>query len=467
MTIQKLKSLLRQLTPSSQKNPDYIASKNYHMTCFICIAIAVQGLILALISLIDSNFAVVISTLAYTVLMLATFVYTRITKKLNFFYVSASIMVTCLTLWFLYSGGTEGFGIIWIAVIPLFTLYLIPYKGFIILNFSVLLFLIAGLWTPLKNTAFVYGFTDVFKTRFPLLYFFEFAFSIFLKNRIYKTERELVEQKDMLTSENKMAALIQKSFFRQEVSLFQGWDIACTCIPLAGISGDLYDLYPKEIDDSRTEKKADDEREKEEIGGLGIFDSSGHGITTGIITMLAKNIFKQEFYENKNKDIVELMEKINLRFNVEKGEVDTYMTGIFVRMKDLDAKGNGQIEFVNAGHQAPVLYRKKNGSFELINNSTLSVGAIGLSSIDPYYDSINITLEKGDELILYTDGVINVCAPGGRRLGSQGFINILASNIDKDADSQLSDIISDIASFKGMEPSKDDMTIMLLRYQGL
>ena len=437
------------------------------MTCFICLAIAIQGFLLAAISLIDSNFIVVISTLAYAFLMLATFIFTRITKKLNFFYVSASIMVTCLTLWFLYSGGTEGFGIIWIAVIPLFTLYLIPYKGFIILNLSVQLFLIIGLWTPLSKTSFVYGFTDVFKTRFPLLYLFEFIFSIFLKHRIFKTEKELVEQKDMLSSENKMAALIQKSFFRQEVSLFQGWDIACTCIPLAGISGDLYDLYPKEIEDSRTDKKSDDETEKEEIGGLGIFDSSGHGITTGIITMLAKNIFKQEFYENKNKDIVELMEKINLRFNVEKGEVDTYMTGIFVRMKDLDAKGNGQIEFVNAGHQSPVLYRKKSGSFELVNNSTLSVGAIGLSSIDPYYDSINITLEKGDELILYTDGVINVSAPGGRRLGTQGFINILASNIDKDADSQLSDIISDIASFKGMEPSKDDMTIMLLRYQGL
>ncbi len=437
------------------------------MTCFICLAIALQGFLLAAISLIDSNFIVVISTLAYALLMLATFIYTRITKKLNFFYVSASIMVTCLTLWFLYSGGTEGFGIIWIAVIPLFTLYLIPYKGFIILNLSVQLFLIIGLWTPLSKTSFVYDFTDVFKTRFPLLYLFEFIFSIFLKHRIFKTEKELVEQKDMLSSENKMAALIQKSFFRQEVSLFQGWDIACTCIPLAGISGDLYDIYPKQNEEPSLEKKTDDASEKEEIGGLGIFDSSGHGITTGIITMLAKNIFKQEFYENKNKDIVELMEKINLRFNVEKGEVDTYMTGIFVRMKDLDAKGNGQIEFVNAGHQSPVLYRKKSGSFELVNNSTLSVGAIGLSSIDPYYDSINITLEKGDELILYTDGVINVSAPGGRRLGTQGFINILASNIDKDADSQLSDIISDIASFKGMEPSKDDMTIMLLRYQGL
>ena len=343
------------------------------MACFICIAIAIEGFVLALVSLIDSNFAVVISTLAYAILMLATFIYTRITKKLNFFYVSASIMVTCLTLWFLYSGGTEGFGIIWIAVVPLFALYLIPYKGFVILNFFVLLFLIIALWTPLSNTAFVYDFTDAFKTRFPLLYLFEVVFSIFLKNRIYKTENELVEQKDMLASENKMAALIQKSFFRQEVSLFQGWDIACTCIPLAGISGDLYDLYPKQIEDPTIEKKVKDASEKEEIGGLGIFDSSGHGITTGIITMLAKNIFKQEFYENKNKDIVELMEKINLRFNVEKGEVDTYMTGIFVRMKDLDAKGNGQIEFVNAGHQSPVLYRKKSGSFELINNSTLSV----------------------------------------------------------------------------------------------
>ena len=45
-------------------------------------------------------------------------------------------------------------------------------------------------------------------------------------------------------------------------------------------------------------------------------------------------------------------------------------------------------------------------------------------------------------------------------------INILAANINKPADNQLNDIISDIAAFKGMEPSKDDMTIMLLKYTG-
>ena len=444
---------------NKKENAEYIAKRNYHITCFICLVIAIQGFILAAISLIDSNYKVVFSTLAYALLMLVTFVYTKSTKKLTCFYVSASLMVTLLTVWFLYSGGTEGFGIIWITVVPLFTLYLIPYKGFIILNFSVFLMLVIGMWTPLSNTPFIYEYTTVFRTRFPLLYLFEVIFSVFLKYRIYMTENELVEQKEVLASENKMASVIQKSFFSQEVSSFKGWDIACSCIPLASISGDLYDIYPKKTE-------GEEEGAVREISGLGIFDSSGHGISTGIITLLAKNIFKQEFYENINNDIVDMVHNINTRFNVEKGEVDTFLTGIFIRMKNIKADGSGEIELVNAGHQIPVIYRKRNDSFDVLNNSTLAVGAIGLSSIEPYYDSVDVTMEKGDEIILYTDGVINCCAPGGRRLGQQGLINILAANINKPADNQLNDIISDIAAFKGMEPSKDDMTIMLLKFQG-
>ncbi len=458
-TKQKMKNLLAKLMLNKKENAEYIAKRNYQLTCFICLVIAIQGFLLAGISLVDSNYKVVVSTLAYAVLMLLTLFYTKITKKLTCFYVSASLMVILLTVWFLYSGGTEGFGIIWLTVIPLFTLYLIPYTGFIILNFSVFLLLVIGLWTPLSQTSLIYDYTRVFKTRFPLLYLFEFAFSVFLKYRIFMTENELVEQKEVLASENKMASIIQKSFFSHEVNTFKGWDIACSLIPLEGISGDLYDIYPK-----HTEGEA--EGAVREISGLGIFDSSGHGISTGIITMLAKNIFKQEFYQNENNDIVEMVQNINTRFNVEKGEVDTFLTGIFVRMKGIAENGRGEIELVNAGHQIPVIYRKKNDSFDVLNNSTLSVGAIGLSSIEPYYDSISVTMEKGDEIILYTDGVINCCAPGGRRLGQQGFINILAANINKPADNQLNDIISDIAAFKGMEPSKDDMTIMLLKFQG-
>lgn len=447
--------------------PEYIQKKNYQMTCFICAAIMIEGFVLTAVSLIDSNLKVVIATLAYTILMLATLIYTRKTKKLNFFYVSASLMVICLTMWFLYSGGTEGFGIIWIAVIPLFTLYLIPFKGFVFLNAAVQVLLMIGLWTPLHKTSLVYDFTEVFRIRFPLLYLFQFAFSVFLKRRIHMTEAELVEQKNILATEIKQAALIQKTFFQQESGIYKGWELAYSCIPMAGISGDLYDLYPEKQEDLNSNTTpAEKKSGRIKIKGLGLFDISGHGISTGLITLLAKNIIRQEFYEYMDKDIIELMNQINVRFNVEKGELENYMTGILLRIGEKDENGHSTIEFVNAGHQSPVLYKKSNGSFELLDNSTLSVGAIGLSSIEPYYDSISISMSPGDELILYTDGVINCCAPGGRRLGQQGFIDILAENMEKDVDVQLGDIISDIAGFKNIEPSKDDMTIILLKYKG-
>lgn len=462
-----MKTKKQQPKTQNKDLPEYIQKKNYQMTCFICAAITIEGFVLSAISMIDSNLKVVIGTLAYTLLMFATLIYTRKTKKLNFFYISASIMVTCLTMWFLYSGGTEGFGIIWITVIPLFAIYLIPFKGFVVLNSVVQIFLMVGLWSPLRHTSLVYDFSEAFSTRFPLVYLFQFAFSVFLKRRIHMTESELVEQKNILANEIKQATLIQKTFFQQESGIYKGWELAYSCIPMAGISGDLYDLYPEKQEDlnsttSIVEKKSG----KIKIKGLGLFDISGHGISTGLITLLAKNIIRQEFYEYMNKDLIELLNQINVRFNVEKGELENYMTGILLRIGEKDEKGHSTIEFINAGHQSPVLYKKSKGSFELLNNSTLSVGAIGLSSIEPYYDTISLSMSPGDELILYTDGVINCCAPGGRRLGQQGFIDILAENMEKDVDVQLSDIISDIASFKDIEPSKDDMTIILLRYKG-
>ena len=62
---------MEMLTPNKQGSAEYISKNNYSMTCFICLVIVAQGTILALISLIDSNYAVVFSTLAYTLLMLA------------------------------------------------------------------------------------------------------------------------------------------------------------------------------------------------------------------------------------------------------------------------------------------------------------------------------------------------------------------------------------------------------------
>ena len=165
-----------------------------------------------------------------------------------------------------------------------------------------------GLWSPLHTTAFVYDFTDVFRIRFPLLFLFEFAFSFFLKRRIHMTEGELVEQKNILANEIKQASLIQKTFFQQESGVYKGWEIAYSCIPMAGVSGDLYDLYPEKQEDLNSTTSVNEKKSgKIKIRGIGIFDTSGHGISTGIITLLAKNIIRQEFYAHMKDSLVDMM----------------------------------------------------------------------------------------------------------------------------------------------------------------
>ena len=275
---------------------------------------------------------------------------------------------------------------------------------------------------------------------------FMIIFVILIYTRVvYRIESYLQTHSESLENEIKMAAVIQQNFFRQEIENIKKYEVAYFSRPMVGVSGDLYDFY----------------KTGEKLDGFGIFDVSGHGISSGLVTMLVKNIIHQEFYKQQDLELWEIVNKINDRVIEEKGDIQNYLTGVLVRLYD------NKFELVDAGHPAPILYKKKTGECNFIELSKKSVGVIGIADFPVFYESMFYDFEDGDELILYTDGVINVCAPGGRRLGSQGFINILASNIDKDADSQLSDIISDIASFKGMEPSKDDMTIMLLRYQSL
>lgn len=439
--------------------PDYIKRKNYHMALFISLAIAIEGLVMIFIALKDSNHRIVISTVLYSSLMFITFFHILLTKRLRFFYISGCLMVIALTVWFLYSGGTEGFGITWLLVIPLFTIYLMPYEGFILLNTIVFILFVLAMWGPFISKGLVYPFSNVFRTRLPLVYLFEYIFAFFLKHRINQTEHELVEQKNLLSTEINQAALIQKTFYKQKCTAFKGFEVSYMCLPMAGVTGDLYDIYSE----NKEENAADG---KSKLKGLGLYDISGHGISSGIITLLAKNLISQEFYENEKLAIVDMMNKINDRLIVEKGDIENYITGILVRVKNQNSDNTAELEFVNAGHQAPLLYRKKNDTLEILKNSKDSRGAIGLSSIQSNYIEKNIVMEKGDELILYTDGITDCIGPHKKELTLHGFTDMLIANISKPVEQQVKDIMEQLTLYKSEEAAKDDMTIMIMRYTG-
>ncbi|WP_338369847.1 PP2C family protein-serine/threonine phosphatase [Treponema bryantii] len=258
---------------------------------------------------------------------------------------------------------------------------------------------------------------------------------------VYRIEYYLKNHSDSLENEIKMAAIIQQNFFRQEIENIKKYEVGYFSRPMVGVSGDLYDFY----------------KTGEKLDGLGVFDVSGHGISSGLVTMLVKNIIHQEFYNQPDVELWEIVNKINDRVIEEKGEIQNYLTGILVRLYE------NKFELVDAGHPAPILYKKKTGECSFVQLGEKAVGVIGIAGFPVYYESLYYDFEDGDELILFSDGVIDIKNEKDEYFGKERLLEAAKLNIEKSAAEQVSFIANSIYSFCGTREQNDDLTIIVLK----
>lgn len=258
---------------------------------------------------------------------------------------------------------------------------------------------------------------------------------------VFRIERNLKNHNIMLEKEIKMAAVIQQNFFKQDLSNVKKWKIAYFSKPKAGVSGDLFDFYNKDG----------------KLDGLGIFDVSGHGISSGLVTMLVKNIITQEFYKDETQDLWEVLNRINDRVIEEKGDIENYLTGILVRIN----KDN--LEMVCAGHPNPIYYNKKINKADFIESNTSTRGAIGIADFPTYYESQYFDMDEGDALYFYSDGLVEVLNENDESFGKKRLAEIINETASLSVDEQSNAILKCIEDFCGTKPQNDDITLIILR----
>lgn len=259
---------------------------------------------------------------------------------------------------------------------------------------------------------------------------------------VYKIEDELKKHNDTLENEIRLAAFIQQNFYKHDNLGFKEWDLSYYNRPLAGVSGDIYDFYET----------------KNGVEGVGIFDVSGHGISSGLVIMLVKNIIQQEFSAQEDNELWEIVNTINERVIAEKGKIQNYMTGILMRIK------KNTIEIVNAGHPYPIVYRKTlNKCMVLEKASEFAGGTIGIAGFPTFFYSQYVDFDEGDEIILFTDGVSDVTDIDGKRFVATKLPQIVEENHDLSAKDQMKLIIHAIKDFRGSKEIKDDMTVIILK----
>ena len=260
-----------------------------------------------------------------------------------------------------------------------------------------------------------------------------------------KANKELEKRQAEADRDMQLAVHVQQSFYAKKPE-FPGWDIAVSFNPLSGVSGDMYDFF-------RVEGK---------LRGFGLFDVSGHGISSGLVTMLAKNSITNAFKETLSLKLDKAMEVVNQQVISIKGEIENYLTGILFR---IDKEKPGKLEFVNAGGPHPVFKakgKKEKAKLLLPNDKKLHYGMIGVKDLEVKFQVIKTKMKPGDVLVLYTDGISETENKNGEPFGKERIMDVL-NRKEGSAQEIVDAIMNDLRGFAGFEKLDDDITVLVLK----
>ncbi len=254
--------------------------------------------------------------------------------------------------------------------------------------------------------------------------------------RIEHARLATVEQAErLMESELAQASEIQQSLLPTQAPAFEGYDLAGFNLPCRTVGGDYYDFLPYK--DGRL--------------GLVVGDVAGKGLPAALLmsSLQARVQMLAETAPDPAYAVTTLNRNLSDRPLL--GRFITFFYGV------LDPS-NGRLQYSNAGHNYPILLRP-NGEVQELPNSGLVMG------IRPsvQYELGEATLEPGDMLALFSDGVTEACTADGDEFGHQGLAKFLEAHKSGSCKEIVSELANHVREWCGSASFADDFTIVLVR----
>jgi phosphoserine phosphatase RsbU/P len=116
------------------------------------------------------------------------------------------------------------------------------------------------------------------------------------------------------------------------------------------------------------------------------------------------------------------------------------------------------LEYINAGHNFPVL-RRTNGGIDRLESSSLPLGI----TTDASFLSASVDLQPGDTLVLFTDGVVEAFNSAGEEFSDPRWINVIRALPKVSAQESLQQLLRSVEDFVGVTRQSDDITCLVLQ----
>jgi serine phosphatase RsbU (regulator of sigma subunit) len=248
---------------------------------------------------------------------------------------------------------------------------------------------------------------------------------------------QLAKQLHDINTELEMARQIQLSILPHTLPSLEGLDVAARFLPMNSVAGDFYDFIA--IDDKHL--------------GILIADVSGHGLPSALIaSMLQVALTAQKANAAEPARVLAgLNQALCGKFTLN------FVTAAYVY---LDLKDNF-MRYAGAGHPPLLLSRASSGKATKVLENGLILGMFPEAT----YEALELPLEPGDRLALYTDGILEAANRGQEQYGADRFLRFMEKHTtlraDQFADAFLREIScwSEAALAQGQQ---DDITLLVI-----
>jgi sigma-B regulation protein RsbU (phosphoserine phosphatase) len=212
----------------------------------------------------------------------------------------------------------------------------------------------------------------------------------------------VTRQLQTLNSQLELARQVQLSILPNEIPELAGLQIAARYLPMSSVGGDFYDFLV--VDEKHL--------------GILIADVSGHGLPSALIASMVQSALAWQ--SAHASDPSQVLSGLNRAIN---GKFEGHFVTAAYLFVDLD---KGIVKYAGAGHPPLLLWQEKLGRVsECVENGLV----LGLFA-DPSYSSVTFSPQRGDRIVMFTDGIVEAKNSGGSEFGVDRVRQILESKHD-------------------------------------
>ena len=254
-------------------------------------------------------------------------------------------------------------------------------------------------------------------------------------SQIWREAMESRSQLVALENELNVARRMQASILPTKFPQGETFEVCANMQPARAVGGDFYDVLA--LDRGRV--------------GMAIADVSGKGVPAGLFMMSSRTLLKGAAIGSG--DPGKVLTTVNSVLSDDNAEM-MFVTVLYA-VFDPETR---DYTYASGGHDSPLVVHADGTSTLLPHTGGIALGVMP----DVQYRSNTVTLEQGDTVLLYTDGVTEAQDPDKQQFGLQRLKDIFREQVPTGAEPATGRVFQAVREFAGRASQFDDITCLAL-----